>query len=88
MTCKQERGSREKSSPPACIGCASLSPKLPVLEVLRRLSALNRQRYQEEQDAARSLEATQSERLTLRKRAGRPAAKKAAAPSAQPQLFE
>jgi hypothetical protein len=58
------------------------------LEVLRRLSALNRQRYQKEQDAARSLEAAQAERAAPRKRAGRPAAKKAAAATTQPQLFE
>lgn len=56
------------------------------LEVLRRLSALNRQRYQEEQDAARSPQAAQAERSAPRKRVGRPAAKKAA--SAQPNLFE
>lgn len=58
------------------------------LEVLRRLSALNRQRYQEEQDAARSMGAAQVERTAPRKHAGRPAAKKTAAPSAQPRLFE
>jgi hypothetical protein len=58
------------------------------IEVLRRLSALNRQRYQEEQDAARSLEAALAERTAPRKRAGRPAAKRAAAPGAQPRLFE
>lgn len=57
-------------------------------ELMRRLSALNRQRYQEEQDAARSLEAAQAERAAPRKRTGRPAAKKAAAATVQPQLFE
>lgn len=58
------------------------------LEVLRRLSALNRQRYQEGQEAARSLEAAQAERTVPRKRRRSPATKKAAAQSAQPQLFE
>jgi hypothetical protein len=58
------------------------------LEVLRRLSTLNRERFQEEADAARSLEAAQAELKTSRKRVGRPTAKKTAAPSTQPQLFE
>jgi regulator of sigma D len=57
-------------------------------ELMRRLSALNRQRHQQEQDAARSLEAAQAELTTPRKRAARPAAKKAATAAAQPQLFE
>jgi len=56
-------------------------------ELMRRLSALNRQRYQEEQNAARSLEAAQTERAAPRKRAGRAAAKKVA-PTAQSQLFD
>ena len=58
------------------------------IEVLRRLSALNRQRYQEEQGAARSLEAAQAEREAPRKRVGRPATKKAPAPGRQTPLFE
>lgn len=58
------------------------------LEVMRRLSALNRQRYQEEQDAAQSLEAAQAEQTAPRKRAGRPVAKRTTAQSVQTQLFE
>jgi hypothetical protein len=57
-------------------------------EFMRRLSALNRQRFQEEQDAAQSLEAAQAELTAPVKRVGRSAAKKAAAPSAQTHLFE
>lgn len=58
------------------------------LEVLRRLAALNRQRYREEQEAAQSLQAALEERSAPRKRAGRPAAKKTATTSGQPQLFD
>lgn len=58
------------------------------LEVLRRLAALNRQRYREEQEAAQSLQAALEERSAPRKRAGRPAAKKSAAPAAQTPLFD
>lgn len=57
------------------------------LDVLRRLSKLNRQRYKEEQDAARGLEAAQAEHAAPRKLAGRSAAKKAAATGAQTPLF-
>jgi hypothetical protein len=57
-------------------------------EFMRRLSALNRQRFQEEQDAAQSLEAAQAELTAPRKRAGRPTARKTATPSAQAPLFE
>ncbi len=57
------------------------------LEILRRLAVLNRQRYQGEQDAARSLEAAQAERSAPRKRAGRPAAKKSTTAGAQTPLF-
>jgi len=62
--------------------------ELARIEVLRRLSKLNRQRFQEEQDAAQSLEAAQAELTAPRKRAGRPANKKSAAASAQTPLFE
>lgn len=58
------------------------------LEILRRLAALNRQRYQEEQDQAQSLRAAQAERMAPRKRAGRPAVPNTAAPRAQTELFE
>lgn len=58
------------------------------LEVLRRLAALNRLRYREEQGAAQSLQATIEERSAPRKRVGRPAAKKTAAPTAQTPLFD
>lgn len=58
------------------------------LEVLRRLAALNRQRHSEEQEAAKSLQAAIEERATPRKRAGRSAAKKTAAPAAQTPLFD
>lgn len=57
-------------------------------EVLRRLAALNRQRYREEQDVAQSLQAALEERSAPRKRAGRPAAKKTAASTAQTPLFD
>lgn len=57
-------------------------------ELMRRLSSLNRQRFEEEQAASRSLEAAQAELATPRKRAGRPAVKNTAAPSAQTPLFE
>ncbi|ANH75009.1 N-6 DNA Methylase family protein [Ralstonia insidiosa] len=83
-----EHGFHEVASLPANDRVRFTASETARLEILRRLSALNRQRYQEELDAARSLEAAQAERLTPRKRAGRPAAKKAAAPSMQPQLFE
>ncbi len=58
------------------------------LEVLRRLAALNRQRYREEQEAAQSLQSALEERSTPRKRAGRPVAKKTGTTSGQPQLFD
>ena len=59
------------------------------LEVLRRLAVLNRERYQEEQDAARGLQSVQAELVAPRKRAGRPSTdKKAAVQSAQTKLFE
>ncbi|MDO3523974.1 Eco57I restriction-modification methylase domain-containing protein [Ralstonia pseudosolanacearum] len=58
------------------------------VELMHRLSTQNRKRYREELEAAPSVDAVQAERSTPLKRAGRPAAKKAAAPSVQPQLFE
>lgn len=58
------------------------------LEVLRRLAALNRQRYREEQEAAQSLQAALEERSVPRKRAGRPVAKKTATTSEQTHLFD
>ncbi len=58
------------------------------IEILRRLAALNHQRGQQAQNATSSQEAAQAEHKASRKRAGRPAAKTAAAKSAQPQLFE
>lgn len=57
-------------------------------EMMRRLSALNRERYREEQEAAQSLQAALHGQSTPRKRAGRPAAKKTAAPTAQTPLFD
>lgn len=83
-----EHGFHEVASLPANDRMRFTISEAARLEVLRRLSALNRQRYQEEQDAARSLEAAQAERAAPRKRAGRPAAKKTATAAAQPQLFE
>lgn len=65
----------------------TISPQARV-EILRRLAVLNRQRHQEEQVTAQSVVAVQEGRTALHKRAGRPAAKKVAATSAQPQLFE
>jgi hypothetical protein len=56
--------------------------------VLRRLAALNRQRYREEQEAAQSLQAALEERSVPRKRAGRPVAKKTATTSEQTHLFD
>jgi hypothetical protein len=59
------------------------------LEILRRLAALNRQRYQEEQAAAQSLQAAQAELATPRRRAGRrPAAAPTPAQGEQTSLFE
>lgn len=58
-------------------------------EVLRRLAALNRQRYREEQERAQSLHAVLEERAAApRRRAGRPAAKNTSATTAQTPLFE
>lgn len=83
-----EHGFHEVASLPANDRTRFTISEAARLEVLRRLSALNRQRYQEEQNAARSLDAAQALRSAPRKRAGRPAAKKTAAPSPQPQLFD
>ena len=58
------------------------------LECLRRLAELNRQRCREEQAAAQSLQAAQAELVTPRRRPGRPAAKRTAAPIAQTHLFD
>ncbi len=83
-----EHGFHEVTSLPANDRVRFTLSESARIQVLRRLAALNRQRYKEEQDAVRSLQAAQAERTAPRKRAGRPAAKKAAVQSAQPQLFE
>lgn len=57
-------------------------------EILRRLAALNHQRYQEEQNVVQCIDAAKEMLSGPRKRAGRPASKKVTAPSSQPQLFE
>ena len=58
------------------------------LEVLRRLSALNRLRFQEEQAAAQSLQAAQAELVAPRRGAGRTAVRRTSAPIAQTHLFD
>lgn len=58
------------------------------LEIMRRLSALNRKRYLEEQQSASSLEAVQAERGGAGRRLVRSAAKKSAPPAAQTHLFD
>ena len=83
-----EHGFHEVSSLPANDRLRFTISETARLEVLRRLSALNRQRYQEEQDAAQSLQAAQAEQTAPRKRAGRPAANKTAAQCAQVSLFD
>jgi hypothetical protein len=83
-----EHGFHEVSSLPANDRVRFTISEAARLEVLRRLAALNRQRYQEEQDAAQSLQAALAEQTAPRKRAGRPAAKRTTAQSVQTQLFE
>jgi hypothetical protein len=58
------------------------------MELMRRLAALNRQRFRDEQEAAKSLQAALEERSAPSKRPGRSAAKKSATPSAQTPLFD
>jgi hypothetical protein len=58
------------------------------LEVLRRLSKLNRERFREEQEAAQSALVAMEEHSAPRRRPGRPAAKKTATPTAQTPLFD
>jgi hypothetical protein len=60
-------------------------------DLMRRLSTLNRQRYQEELAAAQSLQAAQAalaERAAPRRKQGQRNEKKAVVPSAQASLFE
>ncbi|WP_334169943.1 Eco57I restriction-modification methylase domain-containing protein [Zoogloea sp.] len=83
-----EHGFHEVSSLPANDRVRFTISETARLEVLRRLSALNRQRYQEEQDAVQSLQAAQAEQAASRKRAGRPAAKRTVVQSVQTPLFE
>lgn len=83
-----EHGFHEVSSLPANDRVRFTISEDARLEVLRRLSALNRQRYREEQGAAQSLQAAQAEQTAPRKRAGRRAPKKVTAQHAQTQLFE
>lgn len=57
-------------------------------ELIRRLSALNHQRYLDEQAAVQRLQVTLAERTTPRPKSGRTTTKKAAVPSAQTSLFD
>jgi len=60
----------------------------PRQEVIRRLSALNRQMHGVEDSTVRRLQAVLDQPMVAQRRAGRPAAKRTAAPATQTPLFD